>query len=79
MHTLTIENISDDFLEPFLALAKAVKAKVITEKDNDDDEDWEREMEEALRESNDIIANPQNYPSYKTVDELWAALERDDA
>ena len=75
MHTLTIENISDDFLEPFLALAKAVKAKVITEKD--DDEDWEREMEEALRESNDIIANPQNYPSYKTIAELRRALDAD--
>ena len=76
MHTLTIENISDDFLEPFLALAKAVKAKVITEKD-DDDEDWEREMEEALKEAKDILANPQNYPSYKTIAELRKALDAD--
>lgn len=37
MHTLTIQNISDDFLEPFLALAKAVKANVITEKEDDDE------------------------------------------
>ncbi len=77
MHTLTIQNISDDFLEPFLALAKAVKANVITEKEDDDDENWEKEMEEALNQSNDIIANPQNYPSYKTITELRAALDAD--
>ena len=77
MHTLTIQNISDDFLEPFLALAKAVKANVITEKE-DDDENWEKEMEEALKEAKDIIANPQNYKFYKTVDEMWAAMEQDD-
>ena len=74
MHTLTIENVSDDFLETFVALAKAAKAKIFTQ---EDDEDWEAEMEEALRESNDIVANPHKYPSYKTIEELRRALDED--
>ena len=77
MHTLTIENVSDDFLETFVALAKAAKAKIFTQED--DDENWEAEMEEARKEVEDIIANPQNYKFYKTVDEMWAAMEQDDA
>ena len=74
MHTLTIENVSDDFLETFVALAKAAKAKIFTQ---EDDEDWEAEMQEAIRQAEDIIANPQNYPSYKTIAELRKALNED--
>ena len=49
----------------------------LTEQTMEKDDEWEAEMEEALKEAKDILANPQNYPSYKTVDELWAALEKD--
>ena len=84
--TLTIENVKPEFLPKFKEFAQSLNATITQQLEDEcpickahDYTPNSEEMREALKESEEIAKNPHLYPSYKSVDELMAALEADDA
>ena len=82
MHTLLIENVSDAFLQDFVALANTAKA-TISEQSAEcpickaHDYTLGESLDAALAESLAMSQNPQAYKTYKTMEEFRAALDAD--
>ena len=84
MHTLLIENVSDAFLQDFVALANTAKATISEQQDSAKcpickahDYTLGESLDAALAESLAMSKNPQAYKTYKTMEEFRAALDAD--